>query len=142
MESEPPRSVRDGVWVRAAQALVGATLGTLAVRWVGLAVFDIPPEFPPLDGPGPTIFFTVVLTLGAIGVYVMVRRWADRPESLFRRIAIVVLLLSFLPDIAMLTDGAATTFPGATPAGVGVLMLMHVKAAAVIVWSLTARRGT
>ena len=128
--------------MRAAQALIGALFATLAVRWVGLAVFDIPPEFPPLDGPGPTIFFTVILTLAAIGVYAMARRWAARPESLFRWVAVVVLALSFLPDILILTDGAATAFPGATPAGVGLLMLMHVAAAAVIVWSLTARRGT
>jgi hypothetical protein len=128
--------------MRAAQALIGATLATLAVRWVGLAVFDIPPEFPPLDGPGPTIFFTVVCTTVAIGVYAMMRRWAQRPESLFRRVAVVVLVLSFVPDLLLLTDGAAAAVPGATPAGVGVLMVMHVVAAAVIVWSLTARRGT
>ena len=142
MERESTRTVSDGSWMRAAQALIGATLATLTVRWVGLAVFDIPPEFPPLDGPGPTIFFTVILTLGAIAVYAMARRWADQPESLFQRVAVVVLALSFVPDILMLTDGAATAFPGATPAGVGVLMLMHVAAAAVIVWSLTVRRGT
>ncbi len=141
MESESINPVRDAVWVRAVWALIGAVLATLAVRWVGLAVFDIPPEFPPLDGPTPTIFFTVILTLGAIGVYAMARRWADQPESLFRRVAVVVLVLSFVPDILMLTDGAATAFPGATPAGVGVLMLMHVAAAAVIVWSLAGRHG-
>ena len=124
--------------MRAAKALIGATLATLAVRWVGIAVFAIPPEFPPLDGPGPTIFFTVVLTLGAIGVYATMRRWAERPESLFRRVAVAVLALSFVPDLLMLTDGAAETFPGATPAGVGVLMVMHVAAAVVIVWSLAA----
>ena len=40
---------------------------------------------------------------------------------------------------SMLGDGAAGAFPGATPTGVGVLMLMHVVAAAVIVWFLTVR---
>jgi len=45
--------------------------------------------------------------------------------------------LAFLPDLWLLSDGAVGAFPGATPIAVGVLMLMHVAAAAVIVWFLT-----
>jgi hypothetical protein len=129
------------LWVAGLEALVGATVATLGVRWAALATLTISPQFPPLAGPGPTIFFTVVLGLGAVGVYGALRRWSDRPESLFRRIAVVVLLVSFVPDLWMLSDGAAAAFPGATPTAVGVLMLMHVAAAAVIVWSLTRRRS-
>jgi hypothetical protein len=132
---------RDELWARALQALVGSTVATLAVRWAALATLPIPPEFPPLAGPGPTIFFTVVLGLGAIGVYGALRRWAGHPDRLFRRIAVAVLLFSFVPDFFLLSDGAAAAFPGATPAAVGVLMLMHVTAAVVIVWSLTTRRA-
>jgi hypothetical protein len=52
-----------------------------------------------------------------------------------------VLLLSFLPDLWLLSDAAAEAFPGATGSGVAVLMLMHVAAAGVIVWALTGRRS-
>jgi uncharacterized membrane protein len=112
-------------------------VATLAVRLVGLALLDVPPEFPPLDGPGPTIFFTVVCGVVAVAVYALIRRTSESPDTLYRRIALAVLLLSFLPDLWLLSDGAAQASAGATPAGVGILMAMHVAAAAAIVWALT-----
>ncbi len=126
-------------WVGGLKAVVGSVLATLAVRSVALATLDIPAEFPPLAGPGPTVFLTTVSALVAIGVFEGVRRSANRPKRVFRRIAAGVLLVSFVPDLSLLSDGATAAFPGATPAGVATLMLMHVVAALVIVWSLTAR---
>ena len=64
------------------------------------------------------------------------RRKADDAEHTFRTIAIVVLILSLVPDLWLLTEASAETIPGATPAGVVVLMVMHVAAAAIIVWGL------
>lgn len=130
---------KDRLWVAGLKALVGSIIATLAVRWAAVATLDIPTEFPPLAGPGPTIFFTAVGALGATGVFGVVHRRADRPEYLFRWIAVGVLLLASLPDLWLLSDGAAGAFPGATLTGVGVLTLMHVVAAAVIVWFLTVR---
>ncbi len=129
---------RKRLWVAGLTGLVGSLIATLAVRSAALAALDIPTEFPPLAGPGPTIFFTTVAALAAVGVFRAISRFADRPEHLFRWIASAVLLVSFLPNLWLLSDGAAGAFPGATPAGVGALMLMHVVAASVIVWSLTA----
>ncbi len=132
-------SRKDRLWVAGLRALVASIIATLAVRQAALATLDIPTEFPPLAAPGPTIFFTAVGALGATAVFAVIRRRSDRPEVLFRWIALGVLLLSFPADLALLSDGAAGAFPGATPTGVGVLMLMHVVAAAVIVWFLTVR---
>ena len=123
------------------KALVGSIVATSVVRWAAVATLDIPIEFPPLAGPGPTIFFTAVGALGAIAVFAVLRRRSHRPEYLFRWIALGVLLLSFPADLWLLSDGAAGAFPGATPTGVTVLMVMHVVAAAVIVWGLTVRLG-
>lgn len=128
---------RRSLWVSVLMAVGGALVATLAVRIVGLALFAIPPEFGPLDGPGPTIFFTGVSGVVAVGVYALLRRTSERPDPLFRWIALVVLVLSFLPDLWLLSDGAAEALPGATPAGVGILMAMHVAAAVSIVWALT-----
>ncbi len=118
-----------GLLARGLRAFVVSIVSVLAIRWVAVSVLDLPTEFPPLAGPGPTIFFTAVGALGAIGVYALLRRRLDRPEVPFRLIAVVVLLASFLPDVWLLGEGAAEAFPGTTPAGVGVLMLMHVAAA-------------
>ena len=131
-------TAKDRLWARGLKGLVGSIIATLSVRWAAIATLDIPTEFPPLAGPAPTIFSTAVGALGATAVFGVVRRRADRPEYLFRWIALGVLLLSFLPDMLLFGDGAAA-FPGVTPTGVGVLMLMHVAAAAAIVWFLTMR---
>lgn len=130
---------KDRLWVAGLKALVGAIIANSAVRWAAVATLDISTEFPPMAGPGPTIIFTTVGVLGATGVFAVIRRRAARPEHLFRWIALGVLLLLFGPDLWLLSDGSAGAFPGATPTSVGVLMLMHVVAAAVIVWFLTVR---
>ncbi len=130
---------KDRLWVAGLRTLVGAIIATLAVRAAAVATLDIPTEFPPLAAPGPTVFFTAVGVFGATGVFAVVHRRSDRPEYLFRWIAAGVLLLSLLPDLVLLSGGGASNFPGATPAAVGVLMLQHVVAAAVIVWFLTVR---
>ncbi len=132
----------DKLWVRGLKGLVVSIVAALVVRWVGVASFDIPAEFPPLAGSAPTILFTTLGALGAVAVYAVMRRRSDQPEALFRLVAGVLLLGSFLPDVWLLSEGAAETFPGATPAGVGVLMVMHVTVAAVVVWCLTVSRRT
>lgn len=133
---------RQSVWPNGLRAVAGAVIGTLAVWAVAFLAIDVPPEFIPLAGPGPTVFFTVAAGTGAVAVFGLVRRFSANPVGLFRGISWLVLLFSFMPDIWLLTDGAAEAFPGATPAGVGVLMTMHVVAAGVIVWVLTGGTGT
>jgi len=125
------------LWRAANVAVAGAIASTLVVRAAALAVLDVPPEFPPLASPGPTIFFSAVLSIAAVCVYALVQRVSASPDTHFRWIALAALLLSFLPDVWLLSDGAAQAFPGATPAAVGILMTMHVAAAAVVVWALT-----
>lgn len=122
---------------RGVLAVVGAILAVLAVRWVAVSLVDVPPEFQPLALPSAAIFFTAVLGTGAVIVFAVVRRAAGRPVRTFRWIAAVALLLSFLPDAWLLSEGAAEAFPGATPATVVALMVLHVVAAAVIVPTLT-----
>ncbi len=56
---------------------------------------------------------------------------------MFKRIAAVVLVLSFVPDLSLL----ATSTPGATLVSVGVLLLMHVVAWATTVGALTTLAG-
>ncbi len=128
------------LWRGTLKALVVAISATSAVRWLAVTALDIPAGFPPLGGPAPTIFFTVIGTVGAAGVLGIVRRRAAHPGAAFRRIAILVLVLSFLPDLWLLSGGGSGAFPGATSTGVGVLMVLHMVAALTIVWGLTGLR--
>ena len=127
------------VWLTGLLTLIGSVVATLVVRAAALAVLDIPSDFLPLMTPAPTIFLTVVGVILGVAVFAEMRRVASRPIRLFRIVAGVGLLLSFLPDVWLLTDAAGSRFPGATISGVGTLMVQHVAAAAVVVWMLTMR---
>jgi len=129
------------IWIVGPLAVVVAIAATLLVRFLGLLLIDVPTSFPPLAGPGPTIFFTVVSGAVASGVYARIRRVSARADTTFRWVALAVLLLSFAPDLWLLSEGAAEAFPGATPGAVGILMAMHVAAAAAIVGVLTGGVG-
>ena len=128
---------RKNLWVSGAVAVIGALVATQIVRWVAVTALPIPPDFLPLDGPGPVAFFTGVSALGAVAVFAIVRRVALRPAFAFRWIAAVVLVLSVMPDLWLLSEEAEQAFPGATPTAVLVLIVLHVVAALTIVWALT-----
>lgn len=117
-------------------ALVLSVVANLLVRAGASALFDIPPEFPPLQGAGPVVFFSVIGVLAALGVFAGIGGVSSRPVPVFRVVAGIVLVVSFIPDLWLLTESGAASFSGATPAGAGTLMLMHVVSAAAVVWAV------
>lgn len=121
------------IWPVGLLAVLLAVVANLLVRTIGVALFNVSNEFLALT-VGPTIMFTVVGVLGAVVVFAIIARVATRPIRLFRRIAGITLLVSLLPDLAMLI---APAFPGTTPATVGVLMVEHIVAALISVGLLT-----
>lgn len=114
-------------------AIVAATLASVVLQQLAVALLRPDPAFLPLTLL-PPIIFTVVGVLGAVIVYALAGRFARDPNPLFRRIALVALIVSFIPDILMLITGFN---PGTTLANVLVLMLMHVVAWAITVELLT-----
>ena len=119
--------VRRGALAAVVASVANAAL-VLVVTSVGVA-----PGFRPLAVP-PVVLFTVLGVVGATAVYWLVRRRAANPDRTFVRVASVVLVLSFLPDVGLLSADPAATVPG-----VVVLMAMHVVAAAVSVAVLTGK---
>jgi hypothetical protein len=113
--------------------IVAAVVANALLRQIAVAVLQPDPRFPPLS-PAMPIVFTVIGVLGAVVVYALVGRFARNPIQLFRRIALVALVVSLVPDILMLATGFN---PGTTVANVAVLMVMHVVAWAISIRMLT-----
>jgi hypothetical protein len=77
-----------------------ATVVNVVIRTVAVSVWARA-GFLPL-GVGPTVFFTVVGMAGAVVVFGPGVRFAKRPVRVFRRVALVVLLVSLVPDLLLL----------------------------------------
>ncbi|WP_440989947.1 DUF6069 family protein [Haloarchaeobius baliensis] len=111
-----------GLPVRTVVALVAALLGNLAI--VNLAISAaLAPDLMALSYP-PVVFLTTVGVVGAAVVYWLLSTRVDSPTRTFTRLAMGVLVLSFVPDIGILVVDET-----ATAAGVGALVVMHVTAA-------------
>ena len=120
-----------------ALAVALAVVVNVVIRTAAVSVFGIGEGFLPL-GVGPTVLFTAVGMVGAVVVFGLISRFARRPVRLFRRVAVVVLLISLVPNVLMLFSGS---MPGTTVAGVGTLMVEHVASWAIAVGVLTTLAG-
>ena len=111
-----------------AAALILAVPLDLAIEAFARRAFDVPLEFAPFQGTvGPYTAGGVILAGAAFAVLRRVVRDADR---LYIRVAIVALVLSWIPDVALVV----LRDPGATVPAVGSLMVMHALTAVIVVW--------
>jgi hypothetical protein len=132
-EATGSHSLETGSLVRrGALAAVVAAIAKAVVA-VAATTAGVAPGFRPLELP-PILLLTVLGVIGATAVYWMLLRRASNPDRTFVRVAAVVLVVSFVPDLGLLSAD-----PAATVLGVLVLMAMHVVAAAVSVAVLTGR---
>jgi len=122
------------IWLAGAVTIVLSIIGNLSLLWVANSVLTIPSEFDPL-GPLRISIFTTVFVIGAIVVYAIVAAKAEHPIHTYQRIGWIFLIVSFIPDIAMLF---VDFMPGANLTAVIVLMLTHVVAGLICIYVLPA----
>ncbi len=121
-------SVRSALGTGAVAGIAAAVVN-VAISAIARGPFDASDEFAPLT-PGPIVMWTILgAVIGAAGWRLFVNRSA-RSRALLTQLVPTVLVLSFLPDLALLATDA---LPGQTTAGVLALMVMHVATAAVVV---------
>lgn len=109
-------------------AIVAAVVANVIVYFVGTALIDVPPGFMPLSSVFNTILFTTVFTAIGVAVLAVVFRLASRPMRTFWIIAVVALVLSFVPDVALWLNPSAMPMGTPNTASILLLMLMHVVA--------------
>jgi hypothetical protein len=111
--------------------VLASIAGVLIVRVLAVAVLHPDPTPMSLGWVMPTLF-TLVLVTGAVLVFAAVARFAKNPIRTYQMIALVFLLLSFIPDIGF----ARSPMPGANWPNAIALMIMHVAAWAISVTML------
>lgn len=111
----------------AAIALVLAIPLDLAIEEVARRAFMVSPDFEPFQGTVAPYATGGVVLAGA--VFAVVRRFGRDADRVYVRLAIVVLVLSWIPDVALLV----IRDPGATVPAVASLMVIHAVTAAIVV---------
>jgi hypothetical protein len=112
--------------------VVAAVLANLVVYLIGSVVVGYDPQFVVLANASGTILFTVIPAIAAVLLYAALIRFTSSPARIFTNIAVVVLIVSWIPDLTYIPS-----VPGSSSGQTAILMLMHVVAAGVIVSMLT-----
>lgn len=125
-------NMRALLWV--APAILGASLLVNAIlRALAQMLFAIPEYFMPISSPS-FIGLTIGGVMAALLVFALVARFSKRPYRAYLIVAIVALLLSFIPDVMFLVFGVPLPNGEMAPApvaGVLTLMLMHIATAVI-----------
>ena len=125
-ELETTEHIAPGRLWRAGLVTLAGAIGANLILWaIAQAMLNIPPEFAPLATPAAPIIFTTLGVVGADLVLALVAQFTQRPITVFRIVAVVVLILSLLPNVGMMLDPSSAQFPGATTASAFLLALMH-----------------
>jgi hypothetical protein len=108
-------------------ALVIAMPLDLAIEGLARWAFAVSPDFEPFQGTVAPYTAGGVILAGA--VFAMLRRFVRDADRVYVRLAAVALVLSWIPDVALLVIHE----PGATVPAVASLMVMHAVTAAIVV---------
>lgn len=107
-------------------AAAAAIVGVLIAQAAALAIWPEAALFRPLESYARSALFTLVPALIATGLLAWLARRTANPTAVFVRIAVVALLLSFIPDYLV-------PVPNRTLLASTIAAMLHVVAAAIIV---------
>ncbi len=129
------RTSRLPFWIVGVLTILASILANLLTRFLAFALFALPQDFLPLT-VGAIAISTTVGVGAAVGVYALVKRFAKNPTRTYLIVAVIALLISFIPSVQIMLNPASASFPGATVAAAWVLATFHVVAAIVSVTML------
>ncbi len=109
-----------------ATAAVAAIVAVLIVQTLALTIWPDLAAFKPLDSLARTAIFTLIPAVIATALFAWLANHRTQPDQSFLRIALIVLLISIIPDY-LLPDAGKTFLASSVTA------LLHIVAAAVIV---------
>ena len=119
------------LWWVGPLTVLAAIIGVLIVRTIAMAILN-PPYAPGLELIMLPVILTLVLCTAAVLVFAIVGHFAKNPVRTYIIISSVFLVISFLPDILVVS----APFPGAGWPYSITLMIMHVVAGFITVYML------
>jgi hypothetical protein len=119
------------LWWVGPLTVLASVIGVLIVRAIAMAILP-PPYAPGLEMIMASISLTVVFCAAAVIVFALVARYAKNPVRTYVIISSIFLVISFLPDIAVVS----MPIPGAGWPYSITLMIMHVVAGFITVYML------
>ena len=111
-------------------ALAIAVPVDLAVELLAREAFAVSPDFEPFKGTVAP--YTAGGVVFAAVTFAAIRRFSPNADRVYVWLAVVALVLSWIPDVTLLVIHD----PGATVPAVGSLMVMHALAAGIVVSAL------
>lgn len=130
MTARTARSIRPlarGRWLRlGAIAAIAAIVAVLIVQSLALTIWPEIAAFKPLDSLARAAIFTLIPAVLATAVFAWLAGRRPQPDQTFLRIALIVLLISIIPDYLL-------PLPGKTFLASTATAFLHIVAAAVIV---------
>lgn len=124
------------IWQAGVLAIVAAVVANVLVRMLLFAVLDLPTDFPPLQIGAIALFTALGVGIG-VGVFALINRRSQQPIRTFRRVAIIALVISIVPNLALMFNPASAPFPGGSALAFGVLIIFHLVAGAIAIGLLT-----
>lgn len=127
-------------------AIVASVIANLVVRWLGMLLVPGNPDFVPLATWQPTAVMTTLFLVLATIVFLIVNAFTANPPRVYNIVALIALLVSLIPNVMMLINPGGVALPDSGPPTAGdaiILMVQHVVAYAITVWSFTkwAQKG-
>lgn len=113
--------------------LVITLIINILIGTVSNAIIPVSPAFSPLDLK-PIFGWTTIGVVGAVSVFSVIGKLSLHPIQTFSKLAIIVLLISWIPDISLFFS---SPFSDTSPAAIIVLMLMHLSTALLSIGFLT-----
>jgi len=132
VSSSALHSPTSGGWLK--NGLVAAVLSVVAVLVVQMLALQLWPEialFKPLDSYVRSAVFVVIPVIGATWLFARLAQRSPQAQSQFVRIAVVVLILSIIPDYLLPVEHK-TLLPSTVTA------FLHVVAGVIVIATLTA----
>lgn len=117
--------------------IAAAVVADLVVRALAFAIWPISPVFLPLQIGSISVFAAILVGIGVL-VYALVVRFSKQPARTYIIIALIALLLSFVPtSMLFFYPGARRVFPGITPLATSILIVLHIIDAMIAIVLLT-----